>query len=263
MIGVVGGMGPHAGLELLRKVFDQTLADRDQDHLPVVLISVPEEIPDRTRFLLGEEPGDPAAVIARVLSRLEDMGVTVAGIPCNTAHAPRIFGSIRESLAAAGSRLTLLNMVEETVRFAVENLPAGCPIGVLGTCGSHRAGTYPEAFRGSPFPLLTLEDEEVAELVHLPIYHPDWGIKAQPRPASAEARSRLSEACRRLEAAGARAVILGCTELPFALPAPHVRSMVAIDPALALARALIRSLQPQKLVPLPLRASPATVESAR
>ena len=39
VIGIVGGVGPFAGLDLNAKVFDQTLATRDQEHLETVLVS--------------------------------------------------------------------------------------------------------------------------------------------------------------------------------------------------------------------------------
>lgn len=52
-IGVVGGLGPYAGLDLVRKIFDRTRADHDQDHLPVMLYSFPGDIPVRPEFLLG------------------------------------------------------------------------------------------------------------------------------------------------------------------------------------------------------------------
>ena len=47
VIGVVGGMGPYAGLDLVRKIFDQTTASTDQEHLDVILLSTPS-VPDRT-----------------------------------------------------------------------------------------------------------------------------------------------------------------------------------------------------------------------
>ncbi|HEY5615808.1 MAG TPA: aspartate racemase, partial [Bacteroidota bacterium] len=34
IIGVVGGVGPYAGLDLVKKIFDQTTASIDQEHLP-------------------------------------------------------------------------------------------------------------------------------------------------------------------------------------------------------------------------------------
>ena len=53
MIGIVGGVGPYAGLDLTKKIFDQTLAGSDQEHLPVILVSRPDEIADRTEYLLA------------------------------------------------------------------------------------------------------------------------------------------------------------------------------------------------------------------
>lgn len=46
-IGIVGGVGPHAGLDLTRKLFDQTRAEADQEHLPVMLYSFPDRIGER------------------------------------------------------------------------------------------------------------------------------------------------------------------------------------------------------------------------
>ena len=48
MIGIVGGVGPYAGLDLLRKLLDNTLANSDQEHLDTVLLSLPSGIMDRT-----------------------------------------------------------------------------------------------------------------------------------------------------------------------------------------------------------------------
>ena len=56
--------------------------------------------------------------------------------------------------------------------------------------------------------------------------------------------SAVNHCCSR----GAEAVILGCTELPLAVS--HAKDVPLIDPALALARALIRETSPQKLAPL-------------
>ncbi len=50
MIGVVGGMGPYAGLDLVQKIFDHTQAKTDQGHIPVSMISIPHSIEDRTKF---------------------------------------------------------------------------------------------------------------------------------------------------------------------------------------------------------------------
>ena len=70
MIGVVGGMGPYAGLDLIKKIFDLTKADQDQDHVPLAMISVPHKIEDRTKFLEGQNEKNPGIEIARIVNQL-------------------------------------------------------------------------------------------------------------------------------------------------------------------------------------------------
>ncbi|QBC32469.1 hypothetical protein DRB87_15445 [Pandoraea sp. XY-2] len=41
-LGILGGMGPAAGIDLCRKIVDQHPAHRDQDHIPFILYSVPQ-----------------------------------------------------------------------------------------------------------------------------------------------------------------------------------------------------------------------------
>ncbi len=53
-IGIVGGAGPYAGLDCAQKILQETIAEKDQDYLPTILVSTPETIGDRTKFLLGE-----------------------------------------------------------------------------------------------------------------------------------------------------------------------------------------------------------------
>lgn len=49
-----------------------------------------------------------------------------------------------------------------------------------------------------------------------------------------------------LASQGAQAIVLGCTEIPLALPEPVLpgTKVVLVDPVLALARALIREADP-------------------
>ena len=48
MIGILGGMGPEATLDLYRHIINLTPAIRDQDHIRVLIYSNPK-IPDRTK----------------------------------------------------------------------------------------------------------------------------------------------------------------------------------------------------------------------
>ncbi|MCE7996916.1 MAG: hypothetical protein HEP71_33450 [Roseivirga sp.] len=47
LIGIVGGMGPQAGVALHEAIIRRTPVEKDQDHLSVVLMTYPGEITAR------------------------------------------------------------------------------------------------------------------------------------------------------------------------------------------------------------------------
>jgi aspartate racemase len=250
MIGIVGGVGPRAGLDLMGKLVDQTLAGSDQDHVDTLLYSLPSVIPDRTEYLLGRVHENPGIALAEILLRMAYAGVTVAGIPCNTAHAAPIFNVIRQRLQDAGSSLKLLHMIDETMEFLMEAVPGADRIGVLSTTGTYRTGIYRDALQARGLiPVLPPGDMQ-ENLIHTAIYDPGYGIKSVPDRIHPQARKNLDRGFSWLAGQGARAVILGCTEIPLAFTAQTIRGMRTIDPAVALARALIRAEAPEKLKPL-------------
>ena len=71
-IGIVGGVGPHAGLDLTRKLFDHTRAETDQEHLPVMLYSFPDRIGERPAFLLGKTVDNPGEAIGDIMAELAE-----------------------------------------------------------------------------------------------------------------------------------------------------------------------------------------------
>ena len=94
MIGIVGGMGPYAGIDLIKKIFDLTITKKDQDHVPITMISTPHRIPDRTKFIKGEIKKNPAIEISKIIKKLSNQGASIIGMPCNTAHSPIIINEI-------------------------------------------------------------------------------------------------------------------------------------------------------------------------
>lgn len=249
MIGIVGGVGPYAGLDLMRKVFDNTLSDGDQDHVDALLFSLPSGIVDRTEYLEGIEDQNPAEAIYEVLSGLEEAGATVAGIPCNTAHAAPIFEFVREKLDSGGNRIRLLHMIHETVDFIQTVLPDLRKIGVLSTSGTYRSRVYQDSLESEDYEVLLPSEEMQEQLIHPAIYDEDYGIKSQSNPVHPQALASLETGFSYLEQMGAEAVILGCTEISMAFQVPAGRQIIAIDPTQILARALIHHAFPDKLKP--------------
>jgi len=246
-IGIVGGVGPYAGIDLNRKIFEQTLAGTDQDHLRVVLISWSELIPDRTEFLLGNEGKNPGVPIARVIGALEAAGAEVVGIPCNTAHSPEIFSVIGDRCRKNGYRAKILHMIREVAAFLREDFPEIRRVGVLATNGTVRSGLYRQILEPEGFEVVYPSESTQTQKVHRMIYDQAFGIKVQSSPVTEVARKELHGAMRELVEAGSDGIVLACTELPLAITENRFAGRPLIDATLVLARALVREAAPQQL----------------
>ncbi|HKL38709.1 MAG TPA: amino acid racemase [Bacteroidales bacterium] len=249
MIGIIGGVGPFAGLDLASKIFSQTVAQRDQDHLPLAMLSVPSRIDDRTEYLLGQTPNNPAHVVSDLIIRLEQLGATVVGIPCNTMHAPAIFDVLKENLLRQKSAVRVLHMVEEVIVFIQKNHPTIRKVGVLSTTGTWKTGLYYKGLQAKGYSPVAL-GEVMQQEVHDAIYNEQYGIKARSNPVTARAKEVLMKGLRQLRDKGAEGIILGCTEVPYALTGDMMEGVRLFDANLILARSLIGHSYPDKLRPL-------------
>ena len=84
LLGVLGGMGPLATVDFLSKLIAETPAERDADHVPVLVYSVPQ-IPDRPAAILAGG-ASPLPEMLNGLRTLKAAGAACIAIPCNTAH---------------------------------------------------------------------------------------------------------------------------------------------------------------------------------
>lgn len=248
-IGIVGGAGPYAGLDCSQKILRQTKAEKDQDYLPTVMISTPDLIEDRTSFLLGKSPKNPAHAIYKNLLDLNDLGASIVGIPCNTAHAPAIKDVFIEKLKQSGKKLKVLDMILETTKFLRKECPNVNNVGVLSTIGTWKAGFFPEILEEHGYKVFTLSEDFQQHLHDEALFHPENGIKVQADPVSKKARDVLLEGFESLKKKGSEAVILGCTEIPIGIPERKIGDVFCIDTSLVLARALINEFRPEKLIP--------------
>lgn len=248
VIGILGGMGPYAGVDLARRVLDETLATRDQDHIPCILHNA-THIPDRTAFLLGKASTDPARAMSQALLDMARSGATTAGIACNTAHADPIFNAVRDRLEKDGTDMLLFHIVDETVRAIRRHFPDAQTIGILGTQGTYRFKLYDRRIEKAGLKALLPPENVRNGLLNDAIYHPDWGIKAHSRPVTREARDAVSRAAEGLLQAGADLVVLGCTELPLAAPTTGPAASRLVDATRMLARALVGHAAPDRLRP--------------
>ena len=254
-IGIVGGVGPGAGVDLARKIFSHTKATRDQDHINLFLTSCPALIPDRTAFLLdGGE--DPVPGIRKCIEILEQCGATAVGIACNTAHSPQILDRLE-----VPPSVCLVNMIDETCRFILKKAgeegigragnreKSGTKIrtGLLGTLGTIRTGVYNYYCSRYPEIELVVPPADVCEAVHRAVYDAEQGIKALSSVSDFADRT-VREAVGVLADMGCSAVILGCTELPLVFGNEVLcNGVFLVDATDILAQALILRTEPEKL----------------
>ncbi len=222
-VGILGGMGPAATVDLFHRIVQATPAHRDQDHLPILIVNDPS-VPDRSQAILHGGP-DPVPRMVEGLQRLARMGADFAVIPCNTAH--HYLPQLRAAVA-----IPILDMIQETVAALARAHPQVRQVGILATQGTLSVGLYQQALEAAGRVPLVPEPAAIRELMEA-IYGPE-GIKA--RGVTPPARARLQAVGRALQARGAQALILGCTEIPLALgpgdlPVPLIASNQALAEA--------------------------------
>jgi len=225
LLGVLGGMGPLATVDFMRKLVDETPAAGDAEHVPVVVYSVPQ-VPDRPGAILRGGPS-PLPAMAAGVRVLRAAGATRMAIACNTAHY------WYEALAREAG-VPIAHIVDA----AYEELAAQCPaarrVGVIGTTGTIVAGFYQDRLAAHGLQAVLSTESDQNEYV-LP------AIAAVKRNDLPRAQALAVRACNGLNASGAQAIILACTELPVALDQDAGAVTVpCVDATRALARSCVR-----------------------
>ena len=223
MLGVLGGMGPLASAQFMVRLTLLTSAARDQDHIPAVLWSDPR-VPPRTAARL-EGGADPLPALLRGIRGLETAGCGAIAIPCNTAHG--WFAAMRDA-----TPLPILHIVDAAAADLARQGVAPGRLGLMGTAATLAMRLYQDRLEEAGWDCLVPDEAAMRRLVTPAI---DL-VKAN---RVAEAYPPLAEAARALAARGARAVVLGCTEIPLGMAAGPALPFPVIDTIDALARASV------------------------
>lgn len=216
LLGIIGGLGPMAGVCLCEQIVLHTEAKRDQDHIDF-LLSSRASIPDRTAFIVGKSDESPLPALITEVKRLTAAGAEVIAIPCNSSHY--FYDEIAKETGA-----TIIHMPRETASFC--RYLGLKKVGVLATEGSVRAGIYREALARCGVEYMTCSEED-QKFISATIYE---HLKQGREPDY----ERFLEISRGLIDAGCEAVILGCTELS-CIEREIVSDICFVDPMYVLA----------------------------
>lgn len=216
-IGILGGMGPAATVDLMGRLIAATPVEREEDHLRLFVDCNPH-VPNRNEALGGK--GEyPAEALVAMAQGLERQGAELLAIACNSAHA------WADEIRAATS-VPLVSMIDATVAA----IPAGARrIGLLAADACLHARLYQAPLEQGGRDVLVPEDQ--AGFMRL-IY----GVKTGNM--GAEARAGMAALARDLIDRGAEVIVAACTEVPLLL-SPTDISVPLVDSTDALVRRLI------------------------
>ena len=200
LIGILGGMGPEATLDLYRYILALTPATKDQDHIRVLIYSNPKT-PDRTKAI-AEDGESPVNGLIESAMLLERAGAGIIAMPCNAAHY-----YLPDMQKKVG--IPILDMIAETRKSLSRQLPSAKMVGVIASLGAVHSRVYQKSLNEAGIDVLMPNDAEQAA-----IENGIAQVKAGTHTQSVQ--ETFQGIGSRLYRSGAAAVILGCTEVPLA-----------------------------------------------
>ena len=199
-IGILGGMGPAATIDLMQRVMEAVDARDDADHIPLI-VHQNTQVPSRIAHLIQDTGEDAAPALAAMAIDLERAGAVALAMPCNTAH------HYAQTVEAA-THLPFLDMVALVCRHVKEIIrtPADSSVPKLGLLGSPalaKVGVYDNHEQAAGIDILHADPAGKAlDLIH--------AIKADG--VTDWARAELAGIANELLDRGAGAICIACTE---------------------------------------------------
>jgi aspartate racemase len=198
VLGILGGMGPHASAEFLRTVYE--MADErhspavEQDHIRCLLDSDPS-FPDRTEVVRTGREREFTDHLSDRIRCLLDHGASRVVVTCVTAH--HFFGGLEPEL-----RAKVISLVE-VILDDLELVDDG-PFLMLATEGTRQAGIFEAAARWpSVAHRVVMPPQDTQAQIHQLLY------RLKREPVTAELSRKVERLAGRHRCTG---VIAGCTE---------------------------------------------------
>jgi len=193
IVGIIGGMGPLSTVEFLKRIVEKTPAEKDQDHIRII-VDFNSKVPDRTAHILGKGES-PLPYLLDSVDRLTRAGVDVIFISCNTAHY--YIEDMRRR-----SSVPIVDLVEEGLKILKKR--GINKILLLATEGTIRSGIY--RTRGEKVGIEIVDpDDHMLNTTMRVIYSVKSGKIDDAKKHWKELSKSLKEK---------QEILLGCTELP-------------------------------------------------
>jgi aspartate racemase len=218
VIGILGGMGSYATLDFMKKIVENTPANKDWEHLHIIS-DINPKIPSRTRAILYNEIS-PVKEMIKSIKQLEKCNVDFVVIPCNSAHyfLPQIQPKVN---------VKILNMLKITANY-ISKKPNIKKVGIIGGYITTEKKLYNKYLKNIKVIYgndeMKKESYEIIEQVKLN-----------------QLNKKLENRTKKLidKFTECDAVILACTELPIALNNTKTQ-IPTFNPNLIVAKEIVR-----------------------
>ncbi len=222
-IGILGGMGPEATVDLMNKII---IFSKQMNKSCRIVVDCNPTVPNRSAAIAGEG-SSPIPVLIEMTRNLIQIGADILVIACNAAHY--FHGEIQ---AEAGD-IVVLNIIDEVSKwFSHQN-----KVGLISVIGASQLveGLYKKNLQLNGFEVI-LPDEIVRREIDNII---EKISNNKPKEEVEVALNNLVE--RRIKSYQCAHLVLGCTE--FALFCRNnIKDIIIVDPLWIAARALVQSL---------------------
>ena len=196
IIGVLGGMGPEATVDLMRRVIAATPAEDDADHIHMIVDNNPK-VPSRQKALVDGTGASPGPVLAAMAASLEAAGAQAIVMPCNTAH-------VYQTDIEAAIAVPMISMVSLASARLAEWQPRPARVGLLATRAVHQTGLYSRHLAEHGIEVLAPErQDDLTEVI--------LAVKRGDNPAAVG--QTFDTIAGELAHNGVDALLVACTEL--------------------------------------------------
>jgi aspartate racemase len=209
-IVILGGMGPDASSELVAKIIKQSRevggAKNSDDYPDFIMRNIP--VPDFFDNPLLYKKG--LRILIKSVKELEKLKPRYFALACNTVH------SVIPELSKV-TNIPFLNLPEIIAeKLEKENINN---VGLLATPFTYQSGIYKRALAERKIKLITPEKPDQNRLGR--IVHSVLAGDFETTP------KKLMEIYQNLVDKGAKAIILGCTELPLIFPTNYNSTVIS------------------------------------
>lgn len=198
IVGILGGMGPEATVDLMQRIIRLTPALDDIDHIRCIVDNNPK-VPSRIKAIIDGDGEDPGPCMADMGKRLENFGANLLVIACNTAH--HYYKNVQNAVD-----IPVINLIGLVTDHLIQNHPNHRNIGILASPAVKLTGLYTRRFE--PLGLVDVwPDPEAHELLLQVIK------SVKKNDTGTEVTQDYQSVCQHLKEKGAGLAIVACTEL--------------------------------------------------